>query len=180
MFRWDGAAWHPMESPGDVVGVHGIAPKHGYAVGAGGLIARWDGQKWAQLPSPTTSVLASVFVAGPDEIYAVGTGTKGVFLEGSAHGWAQVCTGPGPLYGVAKFRGDVWVGAAVHGLMKRQKNDLVTVKPNIPASVLDARVNLLISSQTMIAETKDGKNFTGSPVANVAAVLSSKKPKWKS
>ena len=179
MFRWDGTSWAEMDSPGDVVAVHGIAPDLVYAVGGGGLIARWDGRAWTRLQSPATSVLSAVFVAAPDDLYAVGSGTRGCLLEGSTNGWLEVCNGPGPLYGVAKFRGDVWVGAAMFGLMKKDKNALVTIKPNIHADVLDARVNLLISSPGAIAQTVDGAGFVGFPVASAAAILKSKKPRWQ-
>lgn len=53
VLRWNGRQWSPMPSPGEVVGMHGLRPDLIYAVGHGGLIARWDGGRWTQNKSPT-------------------------------------------------------------------------------------------------------------------------------
>src|SRR6266849_1218818 len=176
MYRWDGKDWKEMESPGEVVGMHGLAPNLIYAVGAGGLVARWDGRRWNKCVTHSTAMLSAVIVASPDEIYAVGAG--GVMLEGSSSGWKELLTGPGPMFGVAKYKGDVWVGAAQHGLMKVVKKKLKAVKPNIKAEMLDARRHLLISSPSVIAETVDGKEFTGISLPAVVELLADRKPLW--
>jgi hypothetical protein len=179
LFRWDGSAWSDMPSPGDVVAMHGTTPKLLYAVGAGGLIAHWNGRAWKRSESPTKSVLSAVFVAAADEVYAVSTTRQGgELLRRDKKKFAEVCRGPGPLYGVAKFREDVWVGAGSHGLMKLDGGALVVAKPNIPADRLDARGNLVISSPDGICETADGKNFTRTPVKSIASALAKTPPKW--
>src|SRR5262245_28450979 len=73
VFRFDGTTWHELPSPGyAVVAMHGLAPDFVYAVGFRGLVAQWDGAQWKRYPIPTGEVLSSVFVAGPDEMYACG------------------------------------------------------------------------------------------------------------
>jgi len=176
MYRWNGRAWSEMESPGYVVAMHGLKPDLIYAVGRGGLVARWDGRRWNKCVTHSTAMLSAVFVAGPDEMYAVGAG--GVMLEGSSSGWKELLTGPGPMFGVAKFKGEVWVGAAEHGLMKLVKNKLKAVKPDIKAEILDARVDLLISSPKAIVGTADGATFRGTPVAAVEKIFADRKPGW--
>lgn len=176
MYRCDGRDWSEMESPGYVVSMHGISPDLIYAVGRGGLVARWDGRRWNKCVTHSTAMLSAVFVASPDEIYAVGAG--GAMLEGSSSGWKQLLTGPGPMFGVAKFKGDVWVGAADHGLMKLVKKKLKAVKPNIKAEILDARKDLLISSPTAIVGTPAGEAFRGTPVTAVEKVFADRKPGW--
>lgn len=176
MYQWNGTTWNNIDSPGRVVGMGGLTPDLAYAVGNDGLIARWDGKRWTSVPSPTRSVLSAVFVASADEMYAVGAGRR--LLEGSVHGWTEVCEGPSPMFGVAKFRGEVWVGASDAGLMKRDGNTLVAVKPNILADRLEVHDTLLISSPGMIVGTPDGNNFLAIKAASVIENVSQTPPAW--
>ena len=165
LFRFDGKKWKEMKAPDfDVRAIHGIAPDLLYAVGVGGGVARWDGRTWKRFPVPTDEVLNSVFVAGPDEIYA--TGNAGTLLEGSAHGWGKIGESPVsgmPLLAVARWKKDLWVAGGQFGLFKRvgTQNKLKCVKPNLRAVDLDVRGNLLISCEDVIVETADGKAYTG-------------------
>jgi len=70
--------------------MRGLAPDFVYAVGNDGLIARWDGKKWTNVPSPTRSVLSAVCVVSPEEMYAVGAGRR--FLDGQKY---KATTAPG-------------------------------------------------------------------------------------
>ncbi|MGN6105441.1 MAG: hypothetical protein ACTHU0_10080, partial [Kofleriaceae bacterium] len=66
-----------------------------------------------------------------------------------------------PLLGVAKWNNELWVAAGRLGLFKRtDKGKLECVKPNLRAVDLDARKDLIISCDDMIATTKTGKSFT--------------------
>jgi hypothetical protein len=159
VYRFDGSKWEELPSPpGEILAMHGIAPDLVYAVGRGDLLAHWNGKTWRKVVSPARGVLVDVFVASESEMYAVGSNKQ--LLQGSVHGWTEVLEGPGSLYAVAKWKGDVWVGAADHGLMKLDGAKLLPVKPNIKARRLDARDELLISSPDMIAGTKDGLTYT--------------------
>jgi hypothetical protein len=167
VFRFDGTRWSELPTPGfDVRAMHGIAPDLVHAVGIGGRIARWDGGRWTEPSSPVGENLTSVFVAGPDEIYA--TGAAGSLLEGSAHGWGVITTlatgGVGlPLHAVAKWRGDLWIGGGAQGLFKRvgTTGQLDCIKPNIKAFALDARKDLVMTMNELIVGTSDGQAFTG-------------------
>ncbi len=162
MLLWNGQGWREIPSPGpDVTAVHGIAKDLIYAVGYWGLIARWDGAKWHKVSPITKLILLSVTVVSPDEIYACGDG--GVLLDGSVHGWALGLQWPKPLYGVARFCGDLWVGAQKDGLMKRDRDTLIPVKPNIKAELLEARQHLIISAAESTCYSEDGRSFKGQP-----------------
>jgi len=176
MYRYDGARWEEIDSPGEVVGMGGLSPKLIYAVGVNGLIARWDGSRWTKAPPVARGVLSDVFVASDDEMYAVGPSKQ--LLQGSVHGWTEMLEGPGPMFGVVKWRGEVWVGAAEHGLMKLEGSKLASVKPNIKAEKLDARADLLVSSPGMIAGTADGSAYTATQVPLVEKLLQGHKPAW--
>jgi hypothetical protein len=176
-YRYDGTAWKELPAPpGEVVGMHGTSEKLVHAVGRDGLIARWDGKAWAKVVSPARGVLSDVFVVGDDEMYAVGPNRQ--LLQGSTRGWTEVLEGPGPLFGVVKWKGEVWVGAAEHGLMKLAGTKLVPVKPNIKAEKLDARDSLLISSPQMIAGSSDGATFMAVQIAALAKLIERNPPAW--
>jgi hypothetical protein len=155
---WNGSKWAELPPPpGKIVWMHGSAPDNVYAVGYRGLLARWDGHAWTKIPLTTTENFTGVFVAGADEMYAVGYGAA--LWEGTASGWGKVADGPGYLYGVAKFGGEVWVGAREHGLLKRVRNNLECVKPELRALMMDTRRVLLVTCDDQIASTADGKTF---------------------
>lgn len=165
LFRRDGKKWKEMKAPDfEVRAIHGLEEDLLYAVGVGGGVARWDGRAWKRFPVPTDEVLNSVFVAGPDEIYA--TGAAGMLLEGSAHGWGKIGEAPVdgmPLLGVAKWKKELWVAGGQFGLLKREgtQNKLTVVKPNLWAVDLDARAKLVICCKGIIGETANGKDFLG-------------------
>jgi hypothetical protein len=174
-YLFDGATWKELPAPpGEVVGMHGTSEKLVYAVGRDGLVARWDGTSWSKVVTPARGVLSQVFVVNDDEMYAVGPNRQ--LLQGSTRGWTEILEGPGPLFGVVKWKDDVWVGAAEHGLMKLAGTTLVPVKPNIKAEKLEARGSLLISSPQMIAGTDDGATFNAVPAVPFLAKLIEKNP----
>jgi hypothetical protein len=163
VFQWDGRRWQDLPTPGfEVVALHGAAPDLIYAVGAMGAIAHWNGRAWRRVASPVNEELVSVFVVSGDEQYA--TGNRGSLLEGSASGWGKIASGPSsdwPLHDVAKWNGELWIAAGPFGLMRRVgiSSDLEVVKPNLRATALDARQDLVVTCDDMIAGTGDGKDF---------------------
>lgn len=175
MYRFNGRKWSPLESPGEVYGVHGLAPNMVYAVGLNGLVARWDGKRWSTLSSPTEAVLSDVHVAGRDEIYAVG---DRVVLRGSAQGWTVAAKGTSHMFGVAKWKGEVFVGAAENGLLKLVRNKLIPVDPEIKAERIEARGELLVSSPDALAVSSDGKDFKKLRVDLIAKLYKDHKPEW--
>jgi hypothetical protein len=178
VFRWDGRTWSEMPSPGfDVRAVHGLSPTLLCAVGRKGGIGLWDGNQWTRISAPLADDLVSVFVAGADEYYATSAG--GALLEGSRSGWGKVAQGPGPgtpLFGVAKWHGELWVAAGVFGLLRRKgtSSELEVVKPNIRANGFDAREALVICSFDMVAGTVDGSDYDAIGVDSLADARSGK------
>ena len=175
MFRWDGQAWSEVAPPGGmVIGLHGKRPDLIVAVGKG-LISRWDGQRWNAVEVPSGLVLNAVWVEGEDEMYACGP--SGILMEGSVHGWAQRLQAPHGLFGVAKFKGDIWLGCGDAGVGKLQGQAVQIIKPNIPGFPMDAREALLITAQRILAHTADGASFSGTMKEAVADVHG-KQPLW--
>ena len=166
MFRFDGARWAPFPAPvGMVIALHGKRADQLVAVGARGLLARWDGQRWNAVPQPTGLVLNAVWVESDDEMYA--TGPSGIVMEGSVHGWAIRLTAPGDLYGVAKWKGELWFGCGRAGLGKLgggkvggETVELVKLDdPKLPVTQLDARRDLVMTAGTHVGASADGVAF---------------------
>jgi len=163
LFSFDGKKWQKMPVPEfGIRAIHGLDRDLVFAVGENGGVARWDGGKWKQFPTPTDELLLSVFVAGPDEFYAAGS--EGTLLEGSSQGWGKIASIPapkGPLLAVAKWNNEVWVGGGGKGLFKREgkKNKLTLIKPNAKVNSFSVGEKLLIGCEDFIAQTADGENF---------------------
>jgi hypothetical protein len=89
--HWDGSVWSAVPSPneggeGYLYGVTALSASDAWAVGFGAssnfqtMAAHWDGGHWVDVPTPdpvgvSTSVLHSVAAVGPDDVWAVGSGT---------------------------------------------------------------------------------------------------------
>ena len=167
LFHFNGKRWMEMRHPGfDLLDLHGTSRSCLFAVGDRGALARFDGAAWHTFPTPTPEPLVCVFAVSDDEAYAVGG--WGSVLEGSLHGWAKIGEGPrwptgrpGPLRCVAKWEGELWVGAGVSGLWRRKgkTHELEQVADHVLARWFDARGELLIASQWSWFATKDGKAF---------------------
>lgn len=167
VFRWDGRGWNRMAGPGfQIIAMHGTAPDDLWVGGPRGVVARWDGGRWTQLPSRHDELINSIWAAGPDEIYATTTG--GTVLEGSRSGVLPIGEIPGAdmpadVQCVAKWQGELWVGAGRLGLFRRigTSRDFESVKPNIDCVAMDARDELVMCCDSMIAGTANGTDFAG-------------------
>ncbi len=176
MFFHDGDKLTPMPAPvGKVWSIHGVRPDLVYAVGDGGLIARWDGRAWHTVPAPTQAVLSAVCVVSEDEMYAVGAGKR--LLSGSLAGWRDVLEAPSQMFGVAKFQGNVWVGASASGLMKLDGSRLVQSQ-KMQAERVEARQEILVSSPGGIAGSSDGHKFGGVSISTLLALVADEPPRW--
>lgn len=178
LWRWDGGRWAPMAAPdGVTVDIHGPSRDLIYAVGEAGLIARLDGGAWQTIPSPTQTMLSSVFVAGEREMYACGT--RGRVLEGTIYGWSELLNVELALSSVAKWRDTVYVGSAALGLQRLAGNALVPVDPDIKSHQMDARGNLLLACDDRLVETSDGSAFQSLPVDAFRAEVKPVRPMWR-
>lgn len=178
LHRWNGTTWSESSAPGEIVRMHGTAPDFLFAVGANGLLTRWDGRAWQQISIRTNETLTGIFVAGPDEYYACGEG--GTLLSGTAHGWRERATAPGPLHDVAVFGGSVWIAAGEAGLMrlKGTSNQLETIKPNVKALSFDVRGQFLITCPDKIVESSDGTSFRSCCQQALEQHTANRKPLW--
>jgi len=180
VLRFDGAAWTELPTPpGFVVAMHGVAPDVTFAVGEEGLIARWDGERWTAMESDTDRTLSSVFVADPSRLWICGV--RGDLLEGSIHGVQHVTRSPEALLAIVWWRDQVWVGTSGElGLCTLDGDRLVSRKPNLRVTRIDARGELLLSCRDIVACTADGAAFIGSRIAGLRNVLTAlEPPRWQ-
>ncbi len=124
VFRWDGTAWRTVLRGRDFTNRRFIAiagdaaGSVGYAVGTGGLIARFNGAAWSQMQSGVTTDLNEV-VAG-DNNTAMAVGTSGVVLRLANTAWSRLTppTGTPTLNAVAFAQGS-WFIAGDNGTLLR-------------------------------------------------------------
>jgi hypothetical protein len=177
MFVWNGKKWGDLPSPAKgVYDVKGLGPKDLVAVGEGGLIATWNGSRWTRVEPLVETPIAAVAVVSPDEMYAV-AGRR--LLEGSRHGWAVALEAQHDLFGVAKFKDELWVGGGEEGLFKRKGKKLQCVKDNIPAELIEARQVLLAAADHVVATSVDGKAFRGFRASAALEALEDQDPGWR-
>ncbi len=178
IWRWDGKVWAELpKPPGTIMDVQGLAPDLVIAVGYHGMIAHWNGRKWTQLASPTRAGLNAVTVVSPDEMYACSS--SGVLLEGSVHGWAEALDEGIPLFGVAKFKDNLYVGAGDKGLFLRKGQKLVPFKPTVKATTMEARKDLLVVADKLICTSTDGQRFDTTDEEFVLETLINEPECWK-
>ena len=51
LWQWNGQKWREVSSPGHIGAMGGVSTRLIRAVGAMGMVARWDGNSWTQLPT---------------------------------------------------------------------------------------------------------------------------------
>lgn len=176
MFVSNGDGWRAIPSPGYVNGVHGIAPDLIYAVGAQGLLARWNGTTWSRLPSFTDTMLSRVFVVSPDEMYAVGAGKR--LLEGTVHGWSEVLHTDFPLMDVAKHGGAVFVAAGPEGLFTLEGRSLKPFSKKVTPDRFDAREELLISARAHIVQLASGPQLLTAGMEGFLTLTEGEPAQW--
>lgn len=88
VFRFDGSTWNELPPlPHPTNRIHGVSPDVIYACGWNGMIAKWTGSGWQEMPLPTRQIVTDIHVETHDELYAVTN--DGQLLEGSASGWGH-------------------------------------------------------------------------------------------
>ncbi|MCC6877021.1 MAG: hypothetical protein IT378_22135 [Sandaracinaceae bacterium] len=179
-FRFDGASWNPLPAPPlPVIALHGIAPDLLFAVGDEGMLARWDGAKWSRLDTGSRRVLSRVFVVSADEVYATGHGRE--LFVASVYGAQRALEHTHPLHGVAKWGERVWVLAGGDlGLSVFENGALVSIKPKLKGTWIEAGESLLVTTPEMVASTSNGVDFKAKTVQGLKNALeASGPPLWR-
>lgn len=178
VFQYDGSSWRELPPlPHPINAIHGTQPDLVYAVGWQGMVSKWNGSAWQQFPVPTQSIVNDVHVESFDEIYAVTN--QGELLEGSASGWGAAGSnplGPTPFSAVAKYKGEVYIGAGGVGLMKRASGGgaVEQFKPHVDTYHLESRENLTITSAARTVGTNDNQRFRTTAQDQFAALTKGK------
>lgn len=113
ILHWDGGAWWPMTSPGSVGRLSTLHDAWGssyadvFAVGDYGDILHFDGIRWTEMSSGTSSSLEGVWGSGSRDVWAVGHPTTDILSGSLFHydgvAWRTVplpLPGPVPLHHV--------------------------------------------------------------------------------
>ncbi len=131
--------WYDIQSPtnANLWSVDVISTSDGWAVGAGGVIIRWNGGLWSIVRSPTSNTLYSVDMVSTNEGWAVGG--SGTIVRWNGVSWiAYVSPTTTDLYSVDMINAkDGWaVGAS--GTVIRWDGSTWTIisDPDIPSNDL--------------------------------------------
>lgn len=177
MSIWEGRAWRQIPSPGQVINLHGVAPDLVFAVGADGLIARWDGSTWTRMVCPGAGFLNSVHVVSADEVYATGPSRR--VLAGSIYGWSERAVLPFNGYGVVKWNDEVWIAGGLAGLHRLRDDRIELIDEGVWAEkMLLGDGCVLMTARSHLHDTKDGKSFRTIGLDELAGVLAPIPPTW--
>ena len=178
VFRFEGTNFREIASPGFAINaLHGVSDSQLVAAGDDGQAARFDGRIWTGVPTGTEEDLTAVHVESDQVVRLVGLGGSLLELQGGR--FERVAKAPGPLFGVAGFNQQVWLGAGPLGLFRRTATGVECVKANIPARTLSAGSSLLITCDDEICGTRDGKAFGGKAEGLFAKLREGKPPLWE-
>jgi len=176
VYFFDGNSWSEIDPPFRVSAMHGVSPDLIYAVGHG--IARWNGSGFTEMATGTRRPFYAIHVVSDDEMYAISN--REAIWEGSVHGWSQRTDPTQQLTSIAKWNDKVWVGHTSRGLCTLQADDsLEAVKPNLPATHLEARDELLISTRHAVVGTADGALFKGVAANALGEMTQNLTPRWE-
>lgn len=174
LYRWNGGQlsgnWDEVRGcPGHIRAMHGSAADNVFVVGDG-FVARWDGSTWTHEGVRGAERLCSVFALADGTAYACGE--DGDLWERDDGKWSKRLSHDVPLAAVVSWRGNVWIGEQGElGLCQLHGDELVSKKPNLPATSLDARQELLFATDEVAGHTKDGEAFRGRAHAKSGLLL---------
>ncbi|MCC6216831.1 MAG: hypothetical protein IT376_18375 [Polyangiaceae bacterium] len=111
-------------------GVWSFGPEEVWAVGAGGLILRWDGSEWTRTNSPSAVALSGVWGSRRDDVWAVGASGTALRYDGAT--WKKVASGATATLTAVAGSGvdDVWVGTATGEVRRWNGAKWTTTKPS--------------------------------------------------
>jgi len=110
LLHYEGGSWVEVTVPDldrncdALFKVWGAGGDEVFAVGDAGIILRYDGVEWTQVPSGVSADLISLWGTGPDDIVAVGGRSNGTVLRWDGEAWSG-----DTLLGAPGLNG-VWVG----------------------------------------------------------------------
>lgn len=95
VYHYDGAAWSPVPLPPAAAAttamykVWGTGPDDVWICGLGGVVIRWDGASFTELPTSTTAPLFTLHGASSTDVWAVGGAGNGVALHWDGAAWTD-------------------------------------------------------------------------------------------
>lgn len=168
MARFRGYRWDLVEPPpGFAMCLHGTGPDALVAAGHDGVVARWDGEAWRELASPTDARFRRIFAAPTGELWACTADRRLLLHDGELR---EVASWDGELRDVAVWRGEVWV-AADDGLLRWSAERGLERISDRPARHLHAGQELLVGGRGAVRATKDGDTWTWIDVDRFVAAM---------
>jgi hypothetical protein len=145
-FRFAGDRWvlsnDGLPKGADLYAIGGSDRGDVYVLGTKGAIFHNDGVRWAELDSPTDVTLTNLLSESPNQTYF--SGRKGSFFRLRGTEWNDLSLPDKDisLRGIASYRDRIYVGSHLEIVFILEGNNLVPVRPEVPASlrVIDDRL----------------------------------------
>lgn len=138
----DGLCWQGQKYGGTLRAIHGVGGSFAVAVGDNGVIATYDGVRWAFTASPTRKTLNAVWLASPTRGFAAGN--DGTLLELSGTTWSSVASGTTrDLLTLHGFDEQTVYAAGVDVVLQRESTGWHTVDAHLPVTDSPAVVQAL-------------------------------------
>ena len=173
---WDGARWDSVEAPGEILAMHAVSPDRVFVVGALGLCAEWDGERFEVHEMPETAAFWSVAAAPDGRVWACGPRTS--ILELTEEGWVDAATPQVPALSLAFWNERLWVAAGQFGLFVVDEGVMTQAHKDLEPMAFDARGNLLMFGEDALAETADGESFRRVGLADFRSITAEQGPTW--
>ncbi len=132
-----------------------------YCVGRRGVIAHYDGQRWAMMESPTNASLERVLCLSEDEVYICGR--NGLFFRGAGNQWESLGD-PGyteHFWGLTKFQDKIYVCSDAD-LFEFDGNALVKVDTGLDGELSYYRLDATGDELWATSGREDVYRFDGS------------------
>lgn len=137
LLRFEGGEWSEPASADALRATWGSGPDDVWAVGDGGRVLRWDGDRVQRLEPPTQHTLRALWGDAADAVWAVGD--AGTILQWDGSRWSAEDSGTEQaLYAVwGTGPGDVWAGGS-GGVLLHRDSDGWSVVPHALAQPIRA------------------------------------------
>lgn len=159
--------------------VRGCAPDTVYGVGEKGLVVRFDGTQFVQVPVDEADRFNSLLIVSEREMIASTMG--GNIWDGSVNGWSRRAQGPGTMYMTARIGGDLYCGTEAFGIHKLV--DHTTEQVNLKHQFRDIVAGdqcALLGSNEQLAETTTFKKLKRVHAKDLKPLIDTIEPLWRS
>lgn len=179
LFRFDGAQWHELSSPGRILRMSGASEDALLAGGAGGVLAWWEGAAFRALSAPYPGTFAGVTV-GDERAWACTH--EGDLFEVSRDGLQRRSRFEAALLDVVEWQGRPLVAAGDSGVLEPGADtlELSPVGERFMAESFGrgASASVIVMADTGMVQTRDFVSYDVLPDFHFHEARDGNPPLW--